>query len=38
MKNLVLDLNKHTFWERMEGFFNRGKKKNLKADDLSWYN
>jgi hypothetical protein len=37
MKNLVLELNKHTSWERIQGYFNNGKIKNLKADDLSWY-
>ena len=36
MKRLVLFRNPHTTMEQIIAFFNKGRSKNLKSDDLNW--
>lgn len=36
MKNLVLGSNQHSFIERVMTFFNQGRSKTLKSNDLQW--
>ena len=36
MKNIIIEDNQHSFHERIHSFFNGGKMRNFKTEDLVW--